>query len=155
MAPLLAAGSITPMLVTLVIFPALATAVGFIPAMAKAKAKEEGRTDWSFLKNRKFWLLTGLLFCQNAAETSVNGWLGTYFKGSGILTGTMSAYTVTVMWSATLTARMLIAFVIPLKPWLLTFSKRTSPFLTRGTFPGWRDIPGKSAFCAGKSLTDG
>ncbi len=81
----------------------------------RVKGIKANKTDWGFLKNRKFWLLTGLLFCQNAAETSVNGWLVTYFKGSGILTGTMSAYTVTVMWSATLTARMLIAFVIPLK----------------------------------------
>lgn len=38
MAPLLAAGSIIPMLAALVIRPALATAVGFMPAMAKAKA---------------------------------------------------------------------------------------------------------------------
>ena len=38
MAPLDAAGSMMPMLVTLVILPALATAVGFMPAMAKAKA---------------------------------------------------------------------------------------------------------------------
>ncbi len=83
--------------------------------MEKRQGKEEGRTDWSFLKNRKFWLLTGLLFCQNAAETSVTGWLVTYFKGSGILSGALSAYTVTVMWSATLIVRMLIAFVIPLK----------------------------------------
>ena len=38
MAPLAATGSMMPMLVTLVIRPALATAVGFIPAIAKAKA---------------------------------------------------------------------------------------------------------------------
>ena len=41
MAPLLAAGSMTPILVTLVIRPALATAVGFKPAMEKAKANSE------------------------------------------------------------------------------------------------------------------
>ena len=80
---------------------------------------EEGggkeKTDWSFLKNRKFWLLTGLIFCQNAAETSVTGWMVTYFKDSGIISGTLSTYTVTVMWGATLIARMLIAFVLPLK----------------------------------------
>lgn len=29
---------------------------------------------------------TALLFCQNAAENSVTGWLVTYFKASGILT---------------------------------------------------------------------
>ena len=38
LAPLEAAGSMMPMLVTLVIRPALATAVGFMPAIAKAKA---------------------------------------------------------------------------------------------------------------------
>lgn len=78
---------------------------------------EKGKkgTDWSFLKSRKFWLLTGLIFCQNAAEMNVNGWMVTYFKGSGILSGVMSAYTVTVMWGATLLARLLIAFVFPLK----------------------------------------
>ena len=86
-----------------------------VPAGKKGKhSKEQGR-DWDFLKSRKFWLLTGLVFCQNAAETSVTGWLVTYFKGSGIITGSLSTYTVTVMWGATLVARALIAFVIPLK----------------------------------------
>lgn len=31
-------------------------------------------------------LFTALLFCRNAAENSVTGWLVTYFKDSGILT---------------------------------------------------------------------
>lgn len=72
-------------------------------------------TDWSFLRSPRFWLLTALIFCQNAAEQSVNGWMVTYFKGSGIITGTLAAYTVTVMWGATLIARLLIAFVFPFK----------------------------------------
>ena len=84
------------------------------PMEEKEKEKKKG-TDWSFLKSRKFWILTGLLFCQNGAETSVTGWLVTYFKGSGILTGTLSTYTVTVMWLATLAARMLFAFVFPIR----------------------------------------
>ena len=37
------------------------------------------------------------------------------FKGSGIIAGTLAAYTVTVMWGATLVARLLIAFVFPFK----------------------------------------
>ena len=67
------------------------------------------------LHSAQFWLLTGLLFCQNAAEQSVTGWMVTYFKGSGIITGALAAYTVTVMWGATLVARLLIAFVFPFK----------------------------------------
>lgn len=84
------------------------------PLEGRGKAKQSV-TDWSFLRSRRFWLLTGLLFCQNASEQSVTGWMVTYFKGSGIITGALAAYTVTVMWGATLVARLLIAFVFPFK----------------------------------------
>ena len=83
--------------------------------MGSSRDKKGKGTDWSFLRSGKFWLLTALIFCQNGTETSVSGWMVTYFKGSGILTGTLSAYTVTVMWSATLATRMLFAFVFPIK----------------------------------------
>lgn len=85
-------------------------------AAGSAKGNEKKAvTDWGFLRSPRFWLLTALIFCQNAAEQSVNGWMVTYFKGSGIITGTLAAYTVTVMWGATLVARLLIAFVFPFK----------------------------------------
>lgn len=87
----------------------------FAATPMSGRGKDKNATDWSFLRSHRFWLLTGLLFCQNAAETSVTGWLVTYFKGSGLITGTLSSYTVTVMWGATLVARLLIAFVFPLK----------------------------------------
>lgn len=84
--------------------------------MEQAQKKEHGGgTDWSFLRSRKFWLLTGLLFFQNAAENSVNGWMVTYFKDSRILTGVLSTYTMTVMWLATLLLRMIYAFVLRIK----------------------------------------
>lgn len=86
------------------------------PFGGKVKSgKTKEKIDWSFLRSVRFWLLTGLLFCQNAAEQSVTGWMVTYFKGSGIIAGTLAAYTVTVMWGATLVARLLIAFVFPFK----------------------------------------
>ena len=86
------------------------------PFGGKAKgSKTKEKIDWNFLHSVRFWLLTGLLFCQNAAEQSVTGWMVTYFKGSGIIAGTLAAYTVTVMWGATLVARLLIAFVFPFK----------------------------------------
>ena len=90
---------------------------GFTPlgggSQKTARTKEV--IDWSFLHAPRFWLLTGLLFCQNAAEQSVVGWMVTYFKDSGIIAGTLAAYTVTVMWGATLIGRLLIAFVFPLR----------------------------------------
>ncbi len=85
----------------------------FTPMAGRAKAKE-AVTDWSFLRSSRFWLLTGLLFCQNAAEQSVVGWMVTYFKDSGIIAGTLAAYTVTVMWGAT-NRPPAIAFVFPLR----------------------------------------
>ena len=79
------------------------------------KSAEKQATDWSFLRSGYFWLLTALLFCQNAAETGVTGWLVTYFKDSGILTAAVSPYTVTLLWGATMAARLLLAFVFPPK----------------------------------------
>ena len=107
------AGAPVPMLVLAVVGAALWGV--FLYTDLNAAGKEKGKTDWSFLKSRRFWLLTGLIFCQNGAETSVTSWMVTYFKGSGIITTEMSPYTVTVMWSATLIARLLIAFVLPIK----------------------------------------
>ncbi len=85
-----------------------------LPGKTAAKG-EKAKTDFSFMKDIRFWLLTGLIFCQNGAETSVTGWLVTYYKNQEILSGTLSTYTVTIMWTATLVARLLIAFVFPIK----------------------------------------
>ena len=76
-------------------------------------SKPAGSRD--FLRSSAFWLLTAMVFCQNAAETSVTGWLVTYYKQQQILTGSLSGYTMTIMWGATLIARLLIAFVIPIR----------------------------------------
>ena len=71
--------------------------------------------DRSFLRTKTFWLLTAMVFCQNAAETGVTGWLVTYYREREILSGMLSAYAMTIMWSATLIARLLIAFVLPIR----------------------------------------
>ena len=71
--------------------------------------------DRSFLRTKTFWLLTAMVFCQNAAETGVTGWLVTYYREREILSGVLSAYAMTIMWIATLIARLLIAFVLPIR----------------------------------------
>lgn len=86
-----------------------------LPGKSGEGAKKGERTDFSFMKSGRFWLLTALVFCQNAAETSVVGWLVTYYKNQGILSGVLSTYTVTIMWGATLIARLLIVFVFSIK----------------------------------------
>lgn len=80
------------------------------------------KNDWSFLHSPRFWVLTGLIFFQNCAEISVTGWVVTYFKDVGILSGTAGQMTVTVIWGAMLAGRLCIAFVIPVKNSLRTLS---------------------------------
>lgn len=86
-----------------------------------ASANADGHT-FAFLRDSTFWILTALVFCQNAAEQSVNGWLVTYFKSEQILSGTLANYTVSIMWGSTLIARLLIAFVFPVKNLYKTLS---------------------------------
>lgn len=86
-----------------------------LPGGEKASGASREKLRFDFLKQKKFWIITALIFCQNAAETSVTGWLVTYYKNQQILSGAFSNYTVTVMWGATLMARLLIAFVFPVK----------------------------------------
>lgn len=86
-----------------------------LPGKGDQTQNKKGRGEFAFLRQKRFWMLTALIFCQNAAETSVTGWLVTYYKNQGILSGAFSNYTVTVMWSATLIARLLVTFVFPIK----------------------------------------
>ena len=86
-----------------------------LPMGSGGKQTGTGKTDLSFLKTPSFWILTALVFCQNAAEQSVNGWLVTYFRNEGILAGALSADTITIMWGAALAGRLLVAFVFRIR----------------------------------------
>ncbi len=84
-----------------------------LPGRADGGAKR--KNDWSFLRAADFWVLTGLILFQNSAESSVTGWVVTYFKDAGILSGTAGQLTVTAIWGAMLAARLCIAFVLPVR----------------------------------------
>lgn len=83
-----------------------------LPGKTPSAAGVPKKTDYSFLKSSVFWLLALLLFCENAAEYTVNGWVVTYYKNEQILSGTLATYTVTVQWAFTLGARLLLAFML-------------------------------------------
>ena len=91
-------------------------------AAAASTTSAGSENTFAFLRDSTFWILTALVFCQNAAEQSVNGWLVTYFKSEQILSGTLANYTVSIMWGSTLIARLLIAFVFPVKNLYKTLS---------------------------------
>ncbi|MBR2286783.1 MAG: MFS transporter [Clostridia bacterium] len=85
----------------------------FLPQEEDAGVNSGGareKTDRTFLRDPTFWLSALLLFCQNGAEYGVTGWMVTYYKDQQILTGSLSAYAMTIMWASTLIGRLLIAF---------------------------------------------
>jgi len=89
-----------------------------LPGKTAGPAGRSGKTDLSFLKSTVFWLLALMLFCENAAEYTVNGWMVTYYKKEQILSPELASYVVTVQWLLTLLARLFIAFVLkPKKPY--------------------------------------
>ncbi len=90
-------------------------ALAKLPKKPKETTGNTNKLNRDFLRSADFWLLTALIFCQNAAETSVSGWVVTYYREQQILSGALSGYTMTIMWGATLIARLLIAFVLPVK----------------------------------------
>lgn len=104
-------------MIGIAIFGLVMWIVFMLAGLEKGTMKKDGEkvTNFSFLKSVFFWLLTALIFCQNAGETAVTGWLVTYYKDNGILSGALSTYTVTIMWGATLIARLLIVFVLRIK----------------------------------------
>lgn len=108
-----ALGADGPTIVLAVLGVGLWLAFAAAPASLTGRRQSAARPDWSFCRSPKFWLLTALIFCQNGAETSVTGWLVTYFKDQGILSGSVSPYTVTLLWGATMAARLVLAFVRP------------------------------------------
>lgn len=84
--------------------------------------------DLSFLKTKHFRYAVAFMFFQQCTEISVTGWLVTYFKDRGILSGIFSELTVTVVWLAMLVGRLLIVFVLPERSRLrsLTFMSAAS-----------------------------
>ena len=110
-----ALGADGPTIVLAVLGVGLVLAFAAAPASLTGRRQSAARPDWSFCRSPKFWLLTALIFCQNGAETSVTGWLVTYFKDRGNLSESASPYTVTLLWGATMAARLVLAFVHPPK----------------------------------------
>lgn len=71
--------------------------------------------EWDFFRSRRFWLLTAVVFFQNCTEIAVTGWMVTYFKDTGILSGTAGQLTVTVIWGAMLVGRLTIALALHIR----------------------------------------
>lgn len=73
--------------------------------------REKKNTDWSFLKNKYFITAAGILFSYLCAEQAINGWLVTYFKESGLMSGSFAQSMASLLWIIILLGRLVSAYL--------------------------------------------
>ena len=89
------------------------------------KRKEKKKVNYSFFKEPFFILCTLTLFFYLCAEQGVIGWLVTYFKDTGLVSGTWAQILASVLWIMVLIGRLITA-------WLSTKVDRTKLFMGMG-----------------------
>lgn len=77
----------------------------------KEKNLEKKKTDWSFLTNKYFITAAGILFSYLCAEQAINGWLVTYFKDSGLMSGSFAQSMASLLWIVILVGRLVSAYL--------------------------------------------
>ena len=83
-----------------------------VPIPDNNVAKRINSIDRSFLKERSFWLASGILFFYVSAEYSITGWLVTYFQDIGVLSDNLSQMMSSLLWGVMFIGRMIGAAII-------------------------------------------
>lgn len=81
-----------------------------IPNNTVAK-KEKKPLSLVFLKDKYYLTACGILFFYLCAEQAFNGWLVTYFKESGILSGPFAQSMTSLLWVVILIGRLFTAYI--------------------------------------------
>jgi transporter, major facilitator family len=76
---------------------------------AKGSVADGTNKDMEFIKDKKFYINTVLLFFYLGFEYSVNGWFITYLKDTGIMSVSLATTLVSITWIAILISRLFIA----------------------------------------------
>ena len=76
---------------------------------AKGSVANGTNKDMEFIKDKKFYINTVLLFFYLGFEYSVNGWFITYLKDTGIMSVSLATTLVSITWIAILISRLFIA----------------------------------------------
>lgn len=75
--------------------------------MTPEAGEERGaKADVSFLRNKRFWLTTLMLFFYLAVEYTIMGWLVTYFRDAGILSPQAAQVMSSLLWLLMFLGRM-------------------------------------------------
>lgn len=76
---------------------------------AKGSVANGINKNMEFIKDKKFYINTVLLFFYLGFEYSVNGWFITYLKDTGIMSVSLATTLVSITWIAILISRLFIA----------------------------------------------
>lgn len=108
-------------------------------------SKANETQDWRFLRDGRFWAVTGVVFFEISTEVSVTGWLVSYFTDSGLMPVSLAQYMISVTWIFMLIGRFSTA-LLPIgteyrkSVFTLLMSAGTVLFFTVMLFSG-RTIP--------------
>jgi fucose permease len=75
------------------------------------KGEEAKENSYGFFKEPMFLLCTGTLFFYLCVEQGVIGWMVTYFKDTGLIAGTLSQITASVLWIMILAGRLTTVYL--------------------------------------------
>lgn len=75
------------------------------------KGAEAAENSYAFFKEPMFILCTGTLFFYLCVEQGVIGWMVTYFKDTGLIAGTLSQITASVLWIMILAGRLTTVYL--------------------------------------------
>jgi len=62
-----------------------------------------------YMRSRRFWVAGAILVFYIATEYGITGWLVTYFKESGLLSGVLSQFMSSLLWAVILVGRLVSA----------------------------------------------
>lgn len=77
----------------------------------EAYAQENKKLEFGFFKTKLFWICALILVCYLAIESSIMGWLVTFFIDSGTASDATAQLITTALWGALLVGRFVCAWL--------------------------------------------
>lgn len=82
------------------------------------KTEQKSATDYSFFREKLFWLCTALCFFYEAVEASMMGWLTSFYIDSGVLAADAAQIITSLLWVSLLIGRFSCSVIAAkFRPW--------------------------------------
>ena len=83
------------------------------PATQISRQKQKNaksRVSFEAFKHTRYYIFLIIAFTYTAVETVMNGWITTYFQGTGILTNIQAKVALSLVWVSIMTGRIILSF---------------------------------------------